>query len=184
MRVTRNALAGVYFIGFRWWLEPLLTRQAGHELRAEIRRNLSFLFDNFGAQFVPNEQEYRWGKVATLATRNLRLRISKDRGEYGASVSPTAGKGEWATVCDALKAATPDWQRPSYDPISLTELSALLKPPFARLEEAFGPEQYPVAKRSLEQGKTNAVAKMKAEVEAINAARAARLAGDTSTKVP
>jgi len=55
-------LAGVYYIGFRWWLEPLLTHQAERKLRREIRRDFSFLFDNFQAQFVPNERKYRWGK--------------------------------------------------------------------------------------------------------------------------
>jgi len=165
MRATWNALSGVYSIGFRWWLEPLLTRQSEHKLRAEIRGNCSFLFDNFGARFVPNEREYRWGKVVTLATPNLRLQVSKDRGEYGASVSPVAGKVEWAKVCDALKAVIPEWPRPVYDPISLTELSAILEPQFARLEEAYGPEKYPFTKRNLEQGKADAKTKMKAEVK-------------------
>jgi hypothetical protein len=126
---------------------------------------LSFLFDNFGAQFVPNDPECRWGKVMTLTTPNLRLQILKDRGEYGAFVSPAAGNLEWTKVCDALKAGIPGWPRPIYDPISLTELSAILESQFARLEEAYGPDQYPFTKRRLEQGKADAAAKMKADVK-------------------
>lgn len=73
MRIVRNALSGVYSIGFRWWFEPLPTRQTEHMLKGEIRRNLSFLFDNVGAKFVPNEREHRWPNVGPSSPLYLRM---------------------------------------------------------------------------------------------------------------
>ena len=70
-RATMSAIKGLYITVFRWWVEPPLTRQAERNLRADVRRDLAFLFDAFEAHFVANEREYRWGKVVTLATRNL-----------------------------------------------------------------------------------------------------------------
>jgi hypothetical protein len=77
---------------------------------------------------------------------------------------------------------TLDSRRLVWTPVSLSALSKLLERHFTRLEEAYGPEQYPNTKRSLEQLKVNAVAKMKAEVEALNATRTARVADDSTTK--
>jgi len=163
-RVTMSAINGLYIAAFQWWLEPLLTLQAERNLRADVRRELPFLFDAFDTHFVANEREYRWGKVVMLAARNLKLRVSKDRGEYGVTLSTMGERSEWAGVRDVLTIVTPEYGLPPFDPIVLSEWSKLLKAQFARLEEAYRPEQYSVIRQKLEQTKANAIAKMKAEV--------------------
>jgi hypothetical protein len=167
----RAVIKGIYVVLFRWWLEPLLTRQAERSLMRDVKRDLAFLFARFGAQFVPNERKYKWGKVVTLAAGNVKIRASLDRGEYGVALSPNTEPSEWTGIRDLLTAIVPDYVRPPYDPLSLYEWGKLLEPYFLRIEEAYQPENYAVTSRNLEKVRADAIAKMKAEVEVLHRER-------------
>ena len=170
-RLTFSVINGIYAVAFRWWLEPLLTRHAERDLKKDIKRDLGFLFAKFSAQFVSNERQYRWGKVVTVVAGGVKLRVSLDRGEYGVELSPNTEPSEWVGVGNLLTALIPEYALRFYDPFALSEWGNLLEPHFPRIEEAFRPEHYRVTRHNVDQVRANAIAKMKADVEALNRER-------------
>jgi hypothetical protein len=149
----------------------------GHKFRREIENELSFLFTDFGAHFIPEESVDSRFTTATLATHNLRLRRSTGRGEYGVLVSPITGNYEWTDLLDALRATESERSAPEPSPIgSLSRVSEILQPKFARLEELFRPDHYSSTKARLEQIKAEDITQMKDEVTATLAERARQTA--------
>jgi hypothetical protein len=144
----------------------------GRKLKREIEKELSFLFADFGAYFVPQEPANSHLTTATLATAKLRLRISTGRGEYGVLVSPITGTHEWMALQDALRAIESERSTPEPSPfVSLSRVREILQPKFAHLEESFSPDHYPSIAARLRQIKADDIAEMKDEVKATLAER-------------
>lgn len=57
MAVLGFLVLGIHKIFFSWWLDKRLVRRHDRLLAEEIREDLEFLFNEFGAQVVPNEKE-------------------------------------------------------------------------------------------------------------------------------
>jgi hypothetical protein len=147
------------------------------KLRREIEKELSFLFADFGARFVPDESLETRSTAATLLIHNLRLQVSSGRGEYGVLVSPATKNHEWTDLRYALRAIASE--RFVTEPVpflSLSRVSEILQPEFALLEESFAADQYPSTKARLEQIKADDIAEMKDEVRATLTERARQTA--------
>ncbi|HEX3377848.1 MAG TPA: hypothetical protein VHS29_13355 [Candidatus Acidoferrales bacterium] len=160
-----------YQILLGWWLSPLIASRTESKLKTEIRNDLSFLFEDFEAQFVPNETKSTWGKVVTLVSQNLRLEFAWDRGEYSVRISPLRGIAEWVPVEYALIAI--HFEDPAISPIpqevfsSISRISEILKPQYSQLEEAYGEDRFPTTKRALEKVQSHISAETTSRLEAL-----------------
>jgi hypothetical protein len=135
---------------FGWWAKRQL-RLKEQELRECMYQNLSFLFRELGAKFVPNEK-YRsqFGLVhATLEVGHLRLRaVSMRDGSY-VEVAAAHSPEKWEEIGLVLAAvrsmervgpADDISRHPTFLPLSV--LRPLLKKHFAELQEALSEANY------------------------------------------
>jgi hypothetical protein len=132
-----------------WWLGPLLASRTEKELRAEVKRDLGFLFEKYSMRFVPNDRKYKHGNVVTLENEKLRFEVSGHHGEYFLRVAPLNLPLDWedvATVIVAMKVKTPinsvaDFGTPPTWS-DLGGLAAVLEPEVPHLEKALSHEHY------------------------------------------
>jgi hypothetical protein len=126
------------------------------DLEERVRRDLAFLFDEYGATITSNTVEPFGTSEVTVTTANLILRFGKNERDADdrLSVAPRTGHGIWELLHVALAAATgespsslvvpfsynDDPTKLSY--IGLARVAAILKPRLAKLESAFAPENY------------------------------------------
>lgn len=127
------------------------------DLEQRIRRDMAFLFDEYGATVTSNTLEAFGNSQITVAVSNLEFQFAKnDRdGDARVMVGPRNGHGVWELLRVALAAATGEDVSALTFPISfsddpttlsyigLASLAACLKPRFARLNDAFAPQNYP-----------------------------------------
>jgi hypothetical protein len=147
-------IRGIYLILIGWWLPPLLRSTTDRQIQTEIQRDLAFLFQEFGAGFVPGQRMFRWGGVVTVEVQNILLQIALGRGEYTARLAPSSASPEWAPVSFAVNAIhprqSPIREVPATTFSSVEELARLLRPNFSDLLRAYQPENYPATKEALQ----------------------------------
>ncbi len=84
-------IVGVYKVLFSWWLDERLAKRNDQRFAQEIRGNLAFLFNEYGAQFVANAREtpayFDWAQ-ATVEADDLLFMFSRDHGRTYARVAP------------------------------------------------------------------------------------------------
>ncbi len=143
---------------FDWWAKRQL-RIKEQELRECMYQNLSFLFREFGAKFVPNEK-YRsqFGVVhATLEVGHLRLRaVSMRDGSY-VEVAALHFPEQWeeiGLVLAAIRSMQPvgpaDISRHPTD-LPLSALAPLLKTHVAELQQALSEANYATTWQAVQQ---------------------------------
>jgi len=147
------------------------------KLKREVENELSFLFGEFGAHFVPDESTDTRFTSVTVETNNLRLRINAGRGEYGASVSPIGDGYEWTDILEAIRASKTQWTAPMADSFgSLSRMAEVVRPDFARLENSWKAADYPLLMERLRQIKAEDIVEMKRDVSAELAGRSRKTA--------
>jgi hypothetical protein len=126
------------------------------DLEQRVRRDLTFLFDQYGAVVSSNTLQAHGNSEVSVAVGNLEFQFAKNErdGENRAVVGPRNGHGVWELLSVALAASTGEDATTLTCPLSysdnpaglsyigLTKLASLLKPRFDRLNEAFAPENY------------------------------------------
>jgi hypothetical protein len=97
--IIGNAIGLAYRILFEWWLDAPIARKKEAQFVAEIRAQLAFLFDDFGA-IVVNEPgtsvrpAYR-PSIVTLAIGRLLLRFVRGRGEFRVDAALSGRTSHW-----------------------------------------------------------------------------------------
>jgi hypothetical protein len=139
------------------WLSPLLNRRFERQLMEAVRKNLSFLFDKFGARFVPDDSKRKLHNFVILETDKLRFKVSLFRGRYCMELAPLQAPLDWEDL-GAMLMITPmhgevytgsDLPKiPSWS--NLAELGKVLELHLPSTEEALSPSQYPETIRRLE----------------------------------
>jgi hypothetical protein len=81
------------------WLDRRVARQNQRQFEEDIRTNLAFLFNEYGAKVVPNEG-VRFppgfdGAFVTLGLGVVLLRFSRGRGDFDVKVSSVFAAGRW-----------------------------------------------------------------------------------------
>ncbi len=115
------------------------------ELRERVRESLDYLFDEFGAKFVPNDEQpeprTRGVVLATLEVNHLRLKAVSFRDGFYMEVATASVPKQWeeiGTVLGAIDARKPVTSLEDVPAISthlpLTEIGALLKRHFEDLQ--------------------------------------------------
>jgi hypothetical protein len=136
------------------------SRSRDSDLEQRIRRDLAFLFDQYGATVGSNTLQAYGNSEVSVVVGHLEFQFAKnDRdGECRVVVGPRNGHGVWELLLVALAASTgedpitltfpisysDDPAGPSY--IGLARLASVLKPRLDRLNEAFAPENYPATR--------------------------------------
>ena len=116
-----------------WWAKREL-RLKEDKLRKCICQDLSFLFSDWGATFVPNEAySSKSGVVhATLEVGQLRLRAVSFRDGFYMEIAAAHAPKQWEEVSTVLQAIQATPQVPTYLPISI--LAPLLRLHLGSLE--------------------------------------------------
>ena len=124
----------------------------------QIRRDLSFLFDDHGATVASNTLEHFGISEVIVAVGNVDFLFKCNRRDDECEIlsGPHDGHGIWEFLHVALAAATGEPVDTLYIPLSCSEssgeaqyaglrrLASVLKPRFAALNSAFAPDNYPV----------------------------------------
>ena len=141
-----------------WWTKRK-RRLKEDKLKGYVRQNLSFLFSEWGAEFVPNEEySSKCGVVhATLEVGQLRLKfVSLRDGSYTEVAAKHAPK-QWEEISTALKAIQAQQQvddaekissQLTYLPISM--LAPLLKRHLASLQRSLSEPNHVTTWRAIE----------------------------------
>jgi hypothetical protein len=150
-------VVGSYRLIFAWWLGNLLDKRAEQHLKHRVRHDLGFLFSDFAGRFVRNDKSYPGGRVVTLETGNVLLRIAHDRGEDFVDLAPQSEPREWEALALGLMAIRVNPPvtmaenlppRPSF--LALSDIAPQLKSQFAQLNEAYAAGKYQSTKQTLE----------------------------------
>jgi hypothetical protein len=142
-------VAWTFKIIFGWWLNPFMAGRAERRFRTEVREAFSFLFDEFGAEFVPySEKSLSWDRT-TLRVRGLLFRASRWRGDREVRVAPVHAPTSWESLytligaIDAIKTAETGVGAPPAPLISgFSDFAQWIKLRFSEIEEALSPTQY------------------------------------------
>jgi hypothetical protein len=128
------------------------SRRRDLDLEQRVRRDLAFLFDQYGATLDSNALEAYGNSEVSVGAGNLELQFVKNErdGEYRTTVvGPRNGHGVWEQLQVALAASTGEDPANFSVPISysddpaglsytgLAKLAFVLKPRFDRLDKAF-----------------------------------------------
>ena len=130
------------------------------DLEIRVRRDLAFLFEEYGAAVTANTVEPFGNSEVMVETRSLVLRfaINERDADYRVLVAPRDGHGVWELLHVALAAATGEDptslitpfaysdspSAPNY--LGLTRVAAVLRSRFERLDRAFMPGNYPATR--------------------------------------
>jgi hypothetical protein len=100
-------IVGIHKVFFSWWLDKRLVRRNDQLFAQRIKENLEFLFNDYGAQLVPNEREtppyFDWAQV-TVVTDDLRFNFTRDRGIMFVNVAPSHSPRDWQELSAVLTA--------------------------------------------------------------------------------
>jgi hypothetical protein len=97
---------GGYKLLFSWWLDPRTHRKNQEQFEREIKNRISCLFTNYGAQLVPNDQDYPRVfdyAVITVAIDTMLLRFVRGRGEFRVDVCPQRMVGTWQEISSLVE---------------------------------------------------------------------------------
>lgn len=131
--------------------------QSDVALEQRVRRDLEFLFLDYGATVTANTVESFGISELTLETDSVELKFTKNNrdSDYRILVAPRKVDGVWELLHVALAASTGDDAKSLVVPVyyddeptelsyvGLTRVAEIMKPRFAQLERAFAPENYP-----------------------------------------
>jgi hypothetical protein len=154
------SIRGVYRMFFGWWLDGLLDAHSEKQLKNRARQIFSFLFDQFQARFVPSDLGYEWtkGRMITLEVANVRLRLSRDRGDDFADIAPLHDPSDWEPLTYALMAVLAQKPIRSKDDLPRQvvfpewgDLVVWMKPHFSEINEAYSVENYSGTKMTIQQ---------------------------------
>jgi hypothetical protein len=147
-----------YKIIFGWWLNPLIAGRGERKFRKEVRAAFSFLFDEYGAQFVPYSEKSLYWSRATFTVRGLLFRVSRARGDCSATVAPVQAPTSWESLytvihaIDANKTAETKVNAPRAPLIlGLSDIARWVESRFSEIEEAFSPAHYARTVEAIEQ---------------------------------
>ena len=120
-------------------------------LEQTVRRDLDFLFAEYGATVTSNTIEAPGVSELTLNAGNVEFAFTDNRrdADYRILVAPRNADGIWELLHVALAAATGDDARSLIAPINyddyvgLTRVAEVLRPRFKQLDFAFEPKNYP-----------------------------------------
>lgn len=134
-------------------------------LEKRVRRDLAFLFEEYGAEVTANTVEPFGNSEVMVETGSLVLNfaINERDAEYQVLVAPRDGHGVWELLHVALAAATGEDPNdliapfaysdspssPNY--LGLTRVAAVLRPRLDQLERAFTPGNYPATRSRMVQ---------------------------------
>jgi hypothetical protein len=132
-------------------------RSGDGNLEQRVRRDLAFLFEDYGATVSANTLEPFGNSEITVVVGNVEFQFAKNNRDqdFRAAVGPRDGNGLWELLHVALAASTGEDAATLIVPISydddpadlpyigLTSIAAVLRPRFERLNRAFAPENYP-----------------------------------------
>jgi hypothetical protein len=129
------------------WLDRRVARQNEQRFADDIRNHLSFLFTEYRAQIIPNEDtRFPPGfdvAYVTVAVGALRLRFGRGRGEFWVSVATEFAPHDWEDfrlVADNI--GIWDTSQPRPDSYSLETFADILLPRLAGLQEALSKERF------------------------------------------
>ena len=130
------------------------------EFEVQIRKDLRFLFDKYGAKIVSNTYDYRvfGNAVVVIAAGQLLFQVVRDRGEIRIDVAPgpvSPIDGRWMELGGALAALTMDDSSEKIpDPFyyaTLSRAADFMEPALPQLREAFSEQQYETTSRKIRQ---------------------------------
>ena len=134
-----------------------MSRVGDVDLEQRVRRDLAFLFEEYGATVSANILDAFGDSEITVAVGNVEFQFAKNirDQEFRIAVGPRNGHGVWELLHVALAASTGEEAATLTVPVScnddpatlsyfgLTRLAAVLKARFECLNRAFAPENYP-----------------------------------------
>lgn len=134
---------------FDWWAKRELGLKED-KLKKCIYQDLSFLFSDWGAKFVPNEDySSKSGVVhATLEVGQLRLRAVSFRDGFYMEVTAAHAPKQWEEVSTVLQAIQAAPQVPTHLPISI--LAPLLRLHLGSLERSLSELNYAATWRAIQ----------------------------------
>ena len=135
------------------------------DLEQRVRRDLSFLFDRYGAAVTSSTAEPHGIFQVSVAIGHLEFRFSRNErdGEDLVQVAPRDGRGIWELLDVALAASSGEDVKTLNCPVSftddpdllsylgLTRLASVLRPRLEHLNDAFAPENYPATRLRMAQ---------------------------------
>lgn len=127
------------------------------ELEEKVRQGLLFLFRNLSASVVSNHRFSRafGNAVLVVAADTVLIRVVRDRDELRFDVGSANSPKEWRLLPVALAAVQGNAQNPVLAScVSIHQGGELLEAGFEPLRAAFSPENYPIAKTSMQEIET------------------------------
>lgn len=100
------SIGKAYWALFGWSIDAPVSRKRQRRFASEIRRRLAFLFEEHGAEIIPNEgvpfpEPFDYATV-TVAVGALLLRFVRGRGEFRVLVISKSGPRDWRDWKDLL----------------------------------------------------------------------------------
>ncbi len=135
-------------------------KQSDVALEQRVRRDLDFLFVEYGATVTANTVEPFGISELTVETDSVELKFTNNKrdADYRILAAPRNVHGVWELLYVALAAATGDEANSLVVPVcysdepselsyvGLTRVAEIMKPRFGQLERAFAPENYPATR--------------------------------------
>ncbi len=149
-----------YMVILGWWLNPLMASRSERKFRSEVRAAFSFLFDEFGAQFVPYSEKSLYWDRATFTVRGLLFRVSRMYGDCEAEIAPAQTPTSWESLysvidaIDFIRVAETGASAPRAPLIlGLTDIAQWVKQRLGEIVEAFSPGHYAATLEAIEKVK-------------------------------
>jgi len=135
-KIRRFIAKAIVFIGTICfgWIGWILGRLMDRNFTNEIRAELSFLFSEHGAYFLPQEQS-KYATKATVAVGAVRLLFSRHHGEFYVSVSSEFTPGHWEEFGSITQGYT-QWGGQRREPYHLDTFEPILRRHLPFLESA------------------------------------------------
>jgi hypothetical protein len=125
--------------------DKIAPRGPDEPLEQEVRKDLSFLFTDFGARVISNRYLPGIGNSELVfEAKTLRFKAVQDWGRIRVSIAPSHAPEDWKDLTHAMMAVRTEVNfesRPEFG--SLFEQGEWLRADFTRLEEAFSTGRYP-----------------------------------------
>jgi hypothetical protein len=128
-----------------------LSKEDDERLAQEIRSNLSFLFDDYGARIVPDEtlkhpRPFDYA-VVIVSLDELSFRFIRGRGEFRVQVVPNRTPSVWEDLPLVLAMVDAEFERREFS--SFLDVAASLKHRMKLLQEAFSADRCPELQQQL-----------------------------------
>lgn len=139
-----------YALLFSWWLDKRLVNASNRGFAADIRKHLPFLFEQYGARILPNDQEpppsFDFALVTILAG-DLVLRFFRDRGTVTVRVSSTSAPDNSHELSTLLSVVDVGVERRHFS--HLLDVAPVLRSHMGDLRQAFSVGRYAHVKEQL-----------------------------------